>query len=148
MDKYTWGFMNCPDEWAIHRNDRRAAARYPAGGALVQIGWRDGTGYQSTGAVLLDISLGGASGRTSNCLPRHETIWVRLSWPTTTGWVEAKTIAVKRSLGNVLLRRKAYVIRLRFKESCPYAFFSRAVRSAGRFEGAAGRRREDSSPGG
>ena len=126
--------LQVPADGRNGRAERRATARYPARGALAQIGWCEGAGHRIAVTVLGDISLSGTSGCSSLPIPIDETVWIRLCRPASTDWIEARTMAVKQTFANMLRRRQEYQVRLRFSEACPYAFIQHAVRTARRHE--------------
>ena len=57
--------------------------------------------------------------------PRLGPIWLRLNDPCQPDWVEAKVVAITTRFWGPAL------VRMKFRESCPYEFFKAAIRGIG-----------------
>ena len=99
--------------------------RYAAAKGPVEIGWWIGPEFKTAEVALRDISLSGASAVTRTPPPDSAPIWLRLNDPAHPDWVEAKVIAVTTRFWGPAL------VRMKFRESCPYDFFKAAIRGHG-----------------
>lgn len=103
-----------------NRDDRRSSPRYNVVEDAAWLGWRDETEFQTRHALILDVSLRGAS-ITADEVPETERVWICLDGPTPTDWIEARVVGVVRT------RMGPHKLRLAFENQCPYAFFKAAV---------------------
>jgi hypothetical protein len=102
--------------------NRRQAQRYsPSDELNVCLGWNQGTEYRYSTARLVNLSVSGALLQPKELPPVGQPFWLRLDDPDTPEWIEAKIVEVK----DPMLGEK--VLRLVFKQDCPYAFFKAAV---------------------
>jgi hypothetical protein len=76
---------------------------------------------RSCGARILDISYTGVSLVSEAPLNGGQVIYVRLEGPETTEWVECVLRGVSPR------EDRTYLVRLAFRETCPYDFFKAAV---------------------
>ena len=102
--------------------ERRVTSRYPASKSPVMIGWWAGSEFQSAEMVLRDVSLSGASALTRTPPPDSDPIWLRLNDPAYADWVEATVVAITRRFWGPAL------VRMKFREPCPYEFYKAAIR--------------------
>ena len=103
------------------KGERRVMCRYVAAKAPVEIGWWIGEEFKTVEVALRDISLSGASAETRTPPPDSAPIWLRLNNPAQPDWVEAKVIAITTRFWGPAL------VRMKFRESCPYEFFKAAI---------------------
>jgi hypothetical protein len=102
--------------------ERRRSPRHKVVESQVWLGWwRGAAGYQTHGAVIIDLSRGGAYIFLDLQPPRDQPVWVSLGMPDLVGCVEARVVSTKMS------RQGQCAVRLEFLEPCPYGFFEAAV---------------------
>jgi hypothetical protein len=130
MYKHFLSAITSPEGRLNSAGERRGSQRYPAPAPAAVLGWHEGPGFRTSAAVLVDVSMGGAAARTEAPPPHPSTVWVRLHGAAPTDWVEATTVSVRLVLWLLVLRRKVYLVRLRFTSPCPYAFFRGASQVA------------------
>lgn len=103
-------------------HDRRRACRYPIADAPVFLGWWDGEEFKTTTALLLDLSMGGAS-----VLAREATgvglVWLCPYHSAPSNWAEATAVAVERQRSSNPFRRRWFTVRLEFAGPCSYELF-------------------------
>ena len=90
--------------------------------------------------ALRDISLSGASAVTKTPPPDSAPVWLRLNDPAQPDWVEAKVIAVTTRF------RGPTLVRMKFREPCPYDFFKAAIRGLASPDEAEGPSRPGTAP--
>ena len=95
--------------------------RYAASEDQAWLGWWEGRVYRKSPATLLNISHGGAKLIAEVTPPRRSTVWICLDGPRRTEWIEAGVLSVAR------LQDQSAVVRVLFREICPYTFFEVAV---------------------
>jgi hypothetical protein len=102
--------------------DRRRAPRHEVVESQVWLGWwRGEAGFQSSSAVIINLSRGGAFIFLDEKPPKDLPVWISMGTPDPIGFVEARVIAVKMS------RQGQCAVRLEFLAPCPYSFFEAAV---------------------
>lgn len=108
-------------------NDRRRTCRYSGARNRVFLGWWEGPEFQTTTALLQDISLGGASILIDSPAPAQELVWLSLYKVPPTEWVEASVIKVENGPRTGLFSRRLTQLRIRFFENCSYDFFKSGI---------------------
>ena len=101
--------------------NRRIWERYAVAEDQAWLGWWEGRVYRKSPAIMLDISEGGARLVAETAPPRRATVWVCIAGRHKTEWIEASVLGVSRDDDG------SSVIRMAFREACPYAFFEVAV---------------------
>jgi PilZ domain-containing protein len=102
--------------------DRRMAPRYsPNEEVRVCVAWRNGEEYQYVAARIGNVSVSGALLLADGTPPADQPLWVRLDDPSSAEWVAAELIEARREA------RDRHVLRLAFRDGCPYAFFKASV---------------------
>lgn len=115
----------------LSSGDKRATPRYTTSESAARLGWRVGDSYQTLNVQLSNVSMGGLAVTASAAPPTASTLWVILNSGPDEDWVEVSLVSVRR--GRVLcFPRRHYNIRLKFKESCTFDFFKRAIRGFAR----------------
>jgi hypothetical protein len=104
--------------------ERRIAPRYATSGTAAVISWPVGTDYRTTGARMIDISLGGFSAIVETFPPCWTTLWIRLDGKNPSDWLRAVVIGTVQNGCLFWTRRR---VRGRFLEACPYDLFKGAI---------------------
>jgi hypothetical protein len=106
------------------RNERRQACRYPASKHSAYLGWWQDGEYRTIGGSLVNISLEGALVHVDDPPPADASVWVCLEGDPEAVWVESVVVELTRE------KNKPLLARLRFRETCPFAFFNSAVQQS------------------
>jgi hypothetical protein len=110
-----------------HRSDRRISPRYSAVKNRACLSWRvEAENCEST-ARLINISSSGALVLAEKRPARGRAVWLRLEVPVATEWVEATIVRIVKVPGVLWFRKTAYLVRICFKEPCPYHLFKLAT---------------------
>ncbi len=108
-------------EIAISAANRRSSERHAAAEDQAWIGWWEGRLFRKSPATLVDISQGGSKLVAEYPPPRRSAIWICVAGRHTTEWIEGEALEVSRQPDNTA------VVRVKFREVCPYAFFEVVV---------------------
>jgi hypothetical protein len=106
-----------------HRSDRRISPRYSAVKNRAFLSWRLGAGSSESPARVINISSSGALVFADKRPGRGQSVWLRLAAPVATEWVEATIVRITKIPGLLWFRKTAYLVRMQFKEPCPYTMF-------------------------
>ncbi len=110
-----------------HSSDERDSARYPTVPNEGRLGWRVGEEKVQTAAQIANISQSGALVFTEDCPPVKQAAWICLEQPARTAWIQTLVVGAKKVRKGLLLHRVSYVVRLRFRPTCPFEFFKVAT---------------------
>jgi hypothetical protein len=101
-------------------HDRRRACRYPIADAPVFLGWWQAEQFRTTTAMLMDLSMQGASVRAQEA-PGAGPVWLCPCHAAPSQWAEARVVAVERGGGSLF--RRGVKVRLEFVGPCSYELF-------------------------
>jgi hypothetical protein len=107
---------------APHPEDRRRACRYPIDDSPVFLGWWEGDRFRSTTALLIDLSMHGASVVAQEA-PKDGPVWLCPCHSSPSAWAEGTTVAVGRDKKRSLFRKRWHRLRLEFSGPCSYELF-------------------------
>jgi hypothetical protein len=80
---------------------------------------------RTCGALMLDLSHTGALFLSEAPPPAHKPLWVRLEGPVASEWLETRLVAITSH------QPGSYLVRVAFRDSCPYDFFKQVVYGGG-----------------
>jgi hypothetical protein len=103
-------------------HDRRRACRYPIADAPVFVGWWEGEEFRSSTALLIDLSMQGASVLSKEA-PGVGPVWLCPCHAAPTNWAEARAVAVERAGAATPFRKRWSRVRLEFAAPCSYELF-------------------------
>jgi PilZ domain len=101
--------------------ERRTEPRHHHVECLAWIGWRIWRGFRMNDAVLVDLSRGGARVFLDSTPPRGRDLWLFLETPGQKAVVKARVLAVESTAAGQC------IMRVEFRDPCPYALFEAAV---------------------
>ena len=113
---YIWEFLRT-------RRNRRGTTRYnvnPEHEAC--LAWPKDDGHAFAEAKIQDLSQSGARVVVDVVAPQSGHVWLRLSAPESTDWVEATIVRIKIDRWHCRSE-----LRIRFDTPCPYDFFKAAI---------------------
>jgi hypothetical protein len=91
------------------------------------LSWKIEAESVESSARLINISTSGALVLAEKRPGRGPAVWLRLEVPVATEWVEATIVRIMKVPGLLWFRKPAYLVRMHFKESCPYHLFKLAT---------------------
>jgi len=104
--------------------EARAEPRHAAFGTSIQLGWWDGPRFRTAAGLLKDISRCGAAALAEAAPPKGTSVMIRLNGAVHTEWVDAAVVEVTK---NRWFRRVPRLVRMQFREPCPYHVFQAAL---------------------
>ncbi|MDR3638304.1 MAG: hypothetical protein P4L84_31160 [Isosphaeraceae bacterium] len=102
--------------------DRRRACRYPIADSPVYLGWWAGEEFRTTTAMLIDLSVQGASVLAKDA-PGVGPVWLCPCHSAPSDWAEGTAVAVEREGTPTPFRRRWSTVRLEFAAPCSYELF-------------------------
>jgi hypothetical protein len=126
----------------VDHDERRQAIRYEPAQSMIVIGWSGPSGFESTDAGILNLSLGGVAVIASGVPAKVSDAWIRRAgtYRDPSVWVRVDVEEISSEPG------AEQTIRLKFTEACPYELFKTVILAARAADGTPSGLRPSATP--